>query len=138
LLDQRLEIGIEEHVAVFGVVDDVDELLVEQARIDRVQHAPGAGHPVIEFEVPPRIPGEGCDAIALAEAECCERACGALGACHYLPVIGPVHDARRIARDDLGFGVPGRDIIDQVRNQQRPVLHQSKHESPRFERFLRG
>ena len=53
LLDERCKIGIEEDVTVFGVVDDVDELLGEQARIDRMQHTAGAGHAVIEFEVPP-------------------------------------------------------------------------------------
>jgi hypothetical protein len=91
------------------VVDDVDELLGEQARVDGMQHAAGAGHAVVEFEVPPRVPGEGRDAITLADAERGKRVGDALGTRRHLPVVGPVHDAVRIARDDLGFRMPGRE-----------------------------
>ena len=39
LVDDRLEGRIVEHDFVFGVVDDVFELVLEQARVAGVQHA---------------------------------------------------------------------------------------------------
>src|SRR5579883_1791398 len=130
LFDQWRKVGIEKHVAVLGVVDDVDELLDEQARIDGVQHAARAGHAIIQFEVSPGIPGQRRDTIALGDTEACECAGDALGAGGDLPVVGAVDDACRITRDNLGLRMPGRDVFDQVRDQEWPVLHESKHEYP--------
>ena len=64
LLDQRHEHRIEEQPAILGVIDDVDDLLFEQPRIDRVADEAGAGHAVVDLEVPEVIPGQRGDAIA--------------------------------------------------------------------------
>src|SRR5271155_868878 len=96
LFDEWREIGIEEDETVLGMVDDVDELLGKQARIDRMQDAAGAGHPIIKLEMSPRIPGKRGDAFAWADPKRGESIGDALGTRRDLPVIGPVHDARRI------------------------------------------
>ena len=60
---------IEEDRAVFGVIDDEDDLIVEEARVDDVADRAHAGDGVIEFEMPVIVPGERRDAIALRDAE---------------------------------------------------------------------
>ena len=47
-LDQR---AVDEDDAVLGVVDDVDDLLGEQADVQRVQHGAVGGHRHVELEV---------------------------------------------------------------------------------------
>jgi hypothetical protein len=51
-LDQRNEGAIDEKKPVLGMVDDVDDLLVEQPRIDRMANGSDARDTVIELEMP--------------------------------------------------------------------------------------
>ena len=56
------------------MVDDVGELLVEQADVERVQHRPDARDREVELEVALVVPGERPDPVALLDAEPAERA----------------------------------------------------------------
>jgi hypothetical protein len=58
-LDQR---AVDEDDLVLGVVDDVGELLGEQADVERVQHPAAAGRGEVELEVAGGVPGERRDA----------------------------------------------------------------------------
>ncbi len=77
LVGDRLQQGHEHRVdtdeAVFGMVDDVHDLLGEQPRIDRMTHVSAAADAVVNLEVAVVIPGERCDAVALLYAEFCQR-----------------------------------------------------------------
>ena len=68
LLHQRHEGQVEEHQPVFGVIDDVGDLLGEQARIDGVIDRADAGDAVPGFQMPPGVPGERRDAVAELDA----------------------------------------------------------------------
>ena len=68
LLQQRHESEIGEDDPVFGVVDDPDDLLGEQPRIEGVIDRADADDAVPGLEVPPGIPGQGRDAVAELDA----------------------------------------------------------------------
>ena len=53
----------------FGMVDRVDDLLVEQARVGGVQHGAEAGDGVEQFEMAVRVPRQAGDAVAGFDAE---------------------------------------------------------------------
>ena len=60
LVDQRREGRVEEEHPVFGVIDDVNQLLEMQARIAGVHHHAAAGHRVVDLHVAMIVPGERC------------------------------------------------------------------------------
>ncbi len=69
LLHQRREAQVEEDDLVLGMVDDVAELIGEEARVDGVADGADAGDAEIELVMAVAVPGEGPDAIADADAE---------------------------------------------------------------------
>ena len=68
LLQQGHEGEVEEEQAVFGVVDDVDDLVGEQPRIDGVIDRADPGDAVPGFQMPPGVPGERRHAVAEPDA----------------------------------------------------------------------
>ena len=62
-LHQRQEGHVEAQHLVFGVVGDPGDLVRMQARIDGVQHAPGAADAEVHFQVAIAVPGQGGDAV---------------------------------------------------------------------------
>ena len=75
LLHQRHEQQIHHDPFVFGVIDDVDDLLREQAWIDGVADVAGATDRVISLQVPVIVPGQCRDAIPVLDAELVQRIC---------------------------------------------------------------
>ena len=118
---------VEEQHAAFRVVQDVVDLLGKEPRIDRVQHSSDAGDSEIEFEMPVRVPGEGGDAVARADAHA-QQSVGK--PCRAGADLGPVraHD-RPLAGTayDLDVGVIAGRMLDQPRYQELPVLHEPEH-----------
>jgi hypothetical protein len=129
-LDDRGHVGLEGEEAVFGVVDDVDQLVGEQPGVQRVQHAAGARHAIPDRHVPRGVPGHHADPVSGLRAEPRQslrdpkrlapqrRPCGLdlrpLGAGRHDPP--PAMEARR--------------MIDDPRHPQRPVLHLPEHPRP--------
>ena len=68
-LDQWCEGRIEQHHRVFGVIDDVDQLVRRQTRIAGVHYHAAAGNRVVGFHVPVVVPCDGPDCTARPEAE---------------------------------------------------------------------
>jgi hypothetical protein len=68
LFQERHEGEVGHHHAVFGVVDDPGDLLLNQARVDRVVDGADADDAVPGFEMPPRVPGERRDPVARPDA----------------------------------------------------------------------
>ena len=68
LFQQRHEGQVDEHHAVFGVIDDPADLLGEQPRIDGVVDRADAEDAVPGFQMPPGVPGERRDAVAELDA----------------------------------------------------------------------
>ena len=122
-VDDRLEGRIVDQHAVLGMVGDIFELVIEQPRIDRVQHPARAGHAVPGDEVAAVVHRQSGDAIALGHAEPLERlhhfqrvaANGRPGGARLGP-IGPL-------RHDLPRAMLARSVVDQQGGAKLPVLH---------------
>ena len=83
---QRRKLGISEEPARGGMVRGPGDLLGVDARIERVEHEPRAGHRVIELEMPVLVPGERGDPVPTGEAQAAERVREAPCARERLPV----------------------------------------------------
>ena len=84
-LDQR---AVDEDHAVSRVVDDVDDLLGEQADVQRVQDGAVGGHRHVELEVALGVPGERRHPVAALHPEALEHAPEAVDALGHLRVGG--------------------------------------------------
>ena len=68
-LDQRDKARLDKQQPVLCVIDDIDDLLVEQARVDRVAHRADAGDAVIQLEMAEIVPRQGADPVAGSDPE---------------------------------------------------------------------
>ena len=73
LLGDRQKVEVDEQEAVGRVVDDVFQLIREEAGIDGVADRTHARHGEIDLVVTVGVPGEGPDPVAGLHAECRER-----------------------------------------------------------------
>ena len=125
-VDDGLESRVIAQHAVFSVIDDIFELVVEQARVHRVQHPAHACHAVPADEVARMVHREACDLVARLEAQ------GLQGLRHLQRIAA---DARPIgaglaaigpAADDLARRCLARGVIDHCGHPHGPVLHGSQ------------
>ena len=125
LLQDRHERVVDEDHAIRGVVDDVDDLLGEQAHVERVQDRADARHRHVELEVALVVPRERADAIAGLDPEAPEDAREAVHARGDLREARPHRPLPR-HRQHLGGGVavahPPAHVVE---TQGKVVLHQS-------------
>jgi len=129
-LDQRQEAGIEEQQPIFGVVDDVLDLLREEARIDRVQNRPHSGHAVVQLHMPITVPGQRRDPLTGADAKRRQRVRQLAGTAPEVGIGTTMDRPLARARDDLRLRMQAGSVLDQRRDQQRLLLHQSlEHQS---------
>jgi hypothetical protein len=115
-----------------GVIDDPGHLLGHQARVDCVDHSTATGDAEVQLKVPVAVPGQGGHAIAEAQLQPIERACDLPRAPCRIGVGVAVDVTLDPARHDRRVVVMSLRELDQPRNQQRLLLHQSQHRlSPR-------
>jgi len=121
------------------VVDDVEELLLEQARVDGVVDRADAGDAVPGLQVPPGIPGERPDPIAEPDSVLREPLRQLEGAAAHVGVGGPVdRSVLDPARRHGAAPVLGGGMVDDAMDEQGPILHQTKHGVLRRLSFLLG
>src|SRR5690606_9820981 len=101
---------------------DVGDLLVEQARVDRMRNGAGAAYSVQTLQVPMRVPGQCRYAIALAHAEPLQGVREAFRA--GLRAAPRVAMRRSFDRqgNDFALVVIERRVIDEFPDEQRPIL----------------
>ena len=126
-VDDRLEQFVVEEDLILGMVGDVDELLVEQARIDRVDDAAHADRAVPGDQVIMVVHGQGADPVAALQAHLLKRlrelpriACDAGPAGALDPAVGP-------AGDDFASAVLALGMVDEPRHAQLEILHPAQH-----------
>jgi len=129
LLQHRHERVVDEDDLVLRVVDDVRELLGEEADVQGVQHRAHAGDGEVQLEVLLVVPGEGGHAIALLHAKTVKHACQPIDAVRQAGVADPPDLAALLQRDDLGTEVarahPAAYVVE---GQLEIVLHQTFQE----------
>uniref|UniRef100_A0A0N4ZXM1 LigA n=1 Tax=Parastrongyloides trichosuri TaxID=131310 RepID=A0A0N4ZXM1_PARTI len=125
--EQRHEGQIGEDDPVFGVVDDVGQLLGEQARVQGVAHRADPHDAVPGLDVVGGVPGQGGDPVARLDPP------GQQGVRHPArPLMnGGVGgaDDRPLDRTahDLAAAVPVLGVVEDLVDRQRPVLHHTQH-----------
>ena len=124
--EHRQQRAVDEHDVVLGVVGDVDQLLGEQPDVERVQHPAGARGGEVELQVRGGVPAERGDPPVGRDAQRVQR--------RRQPAHphGPVgHRRRDLAlrrgRDDRLVAEQLLGTVEDVRQGQRPVLHESTH-----------
>ncbi len=125
--DERRKGEIEEDVFILGVIDDVDDLLGEEPRIDGVADRAHAGDGEIDLEMAEAVPGERADAIRLFDAEPDQRVGEPPGARMRVAIGVTVDRPFDRAGDDFGAAVEAVGEGDERRNEERLVLHQPVH-----------
>ena len=126
-LQQRDEARLDEENAVVGVVDDIGELLEIKARVDGVANGADPRYRIVDLEMTPRVPGQGADRIAEADAEFAERIGEPLRFTLRIGVAVAVQAALDIVGHDLRPAVIFGGEVDQGRDQHGPVHDQAEH-----------
>ena len=132
LLDQGQKRQIKEQEPVFGVVDDVDELLGEQARVDGVADRAAPRNAVVQLQVAVGVPGQGPDSVAGLDAQLREGIGQLFGPLIRPGVVRAVPAAFGQPRHDFGGAVPAGGVAEQPRDEQRLVHHESLHSGRYF------
>ena len=115
-------------MAILGMIDDVGDLVGEQARVDGVTDRAHAGDAVVQLEVAMVVPRERGDALAGPDAESVLQGAGQLlRALAERGIGGPVHRRIRRARHHLDRAVALGRMVDDRRDQKRPVHDQTAH-----------
>ena len=132
LLDQGHEGEVEHQHPVLAVVDDIDDLRREQARVDGVADRPRAGGRVVDLEMAPGVPGERADPVGGSDAEALKRVGEPPGAAFEIGIAVAVDRPLDAARDHLGGRVVGRGVPEQGRDQELRPHHQTVHRMTSF------
>ena len=130
LFQQRHEGEIDDHHAVFGMIDDPHDLLGEQPRIDRVVDRADADDAVPGFQMPCGVPGQRRHPVAELDAVFRQPLRHFQRARADRCVVGLDDRAFDRSGDDLALAVKLGGMVDDAMKQQRPILHEPEHGIP--------
>jgi hypothetical protein len=102
LLQERKEVGVDEHGAVLGVGHHEGQFLGGEAHVEGVEDPTGAGHTEVGLEVAVAVPRQSGDACPRLQAEGVEGAHQLLGPPGEVPEPVAVHMAVGLAAHHLG------------------------------------
>ena len=104
---------IQEDHLVFGVVDDVSELIGEQTQVEGVGHPTSARRGEVQLEVPGRVPGKGGYPTVRGDPQVVQGTAQAAGTFGPLAVRGPFPSVRG-CRDHLLFREEAFSAVEDV------------------------
>jgi hypothetical protein len=126
-LDDGQKAHVKAQHRIFGVIDDPGDLLRMQARIERVQNPARTADAEIQLKVAVAIPGQGGHAVAEAQLQRIQRVGDLARATSNVLVGVAVQIALDAAGNHLALAVVAFGKLDERRNEQRMVLHQTQH-----------
>ncbi|MNN11760.1 hypothetical protein D3C81_1247300 [compost metagenome] len=129
-VQQRHEGQIDKDDPVARVVDDIDQLLREQARVQGVAHRADAHDAVPGLDMVGGVPGQGGDTVTGLHAPGLQRVGHALGPSVNGAIGGAFDRPLDGSRHDLAVRVPVLGVIENLVDRQRPVLHRTQHRVP--------
>jgi hypothetical protein len=109
------------------MIDNPDDLVREQARVDGMANGADAHDAVPGFQMTPRVPRDGGDAIAELDSFLIELLTDFQRARSNFGVIGPMYGTFDGSGDDFLIAMYRCRMVDNPMTQQGPVLHQSEH-----------
>ena len=121
------QVDIDKDRLVLGMVGDVGDVVGRQPRVDRMEHRAQTGNAEIELEMAMGVPGERAHPVAELDAQLLQRFGELPGAPGGVLVAVAVDRPFDGPRHDLNVGIVGGGEVDDLRNQQRAVLHQAEH-----------
>ena len=133
LFQQRHEGEIGDHHAVFGVIDDPDDLLGEQPRVDGVIDRADADDAVPGLQMPPVFQASVATRSPSLMPSLSSRCATFSARARICSVVGFDDRAFDRAGDDLALAVKLGGMVDDAVDQQRPILHQPEHGVPLLE-----
>ena len=128
-VDDRLERRIVEQHLIFGVIGDIFQLIVEQSRVDCVEHPAHPDCAVPRDQMAAVVHRQRGDPLArldpqltqsLGHLQCIMADLGPIGPC--LAAIGPTGQ-------NLARAMFARGVVNDPRDPKVPVLHGSQHSS---------
>ena len=126
-LNQLDERQVEKQHSVFGMVGDVDDLIVKQPRVDGVGHPAHPRNAIPAFDVAIGVPRQRRNSVADANVQTPQRRCHLPRAAMHCPPVAAVLTAFARQADDLAVAMVDSGMVDQLPDQQRPILHGAKH-----------
>ncbi len=129
-LEQGDESEVDEHQPILGVVHDPADLVGKQPRIDGVIDRAEPRNAVPRLEVAVVVPGERRHAVAELDSVAREPLRDLQRAAAQIAIVGAMDRAFDKPADDLAARMLDGGEIDDLVNQQRPILHQPEHRSP--------
>jgi len=126
-LKQGDEGQVNEDILVLCMIDDVDDLLCEQARIDCVRNGTHTGDGIVELEMPIGVPGQRGNPITLMYTEIAQCIGELFRAAQSIRIGIAMYASLHLPCDDSGIGVEGRCVLQDIRDVQRLLHHDSKH-----------
>ncbi len=117
-LERRQQVRIDENGRILAVVQDVGDVLISQAQVDRVQHGAGARQREVQLEMAVGVPGQRGHPVTGAHADACQAACQATRALVQVAIGVAVQAAIRQAGDDLVVREIARRPLQQQANVQ--------------------
>ena len=118
---------VREEDLILRMVDDVDQLLGEQARVQGMADRANAHNAVPGFDMAGGVPGQGGDPVALHDAQGLQHIGDPLGALVHFAIGGADNGALHRSGDDLTVAMPGGGVVQDTIHGQRPVLHPALH-----------
>ncbi|PAV69244.1 hypothetical protein WR25_05509 [Diploscapter pachys] len=126
-VDDRLERAIIEQHPVLGMVGDIDQLVVEQPWVDRMDHAAHADRAVPCDQVVRVVHRQRRDPVARAHAQPFQRPRQPPRIARDALPVGSRLAAVRPMRHDLARGMFARRMIEQCRYPEFEILHAAQH-----------
>ena len=127
-LDYRGKGGVVEEHSIFGVIGDVDELIVEQAGIDGMDDPAHADRAIPADEMAAVVHRQRCDAVPLPDPEPLQRARKLARIAGDTRPVRPRFVAGRPARDDLALAMLALRMIQKPHYAKWPILHSADHQ----------
>ncbi len=127
---QRHEVEIEAQNPVFGVIDDVGDLIREEARVDGVADRPDARNTEIEFQMAIGVPRQRSYPVPQSNAEIGQRVGELANTAIGIGIGVAVNIAFAATADDFLPPVPARGVLQQRRDQKRTIHHGTLHYGP--------
>ena len=125
---QRREGGVKAHHAVFGVVDDPGQLLGMQAGVEGVQHPARTADTVVHLQVAVTVPGNAGHPVGKGQPLCIQCIGKLPGSAGDRAPLRAVDVALNPAGNNFTLAMVPLGVLNQRRNQQRMVLHQTQHD----------
>ncbi len=125
--ENRNKACVEDDELVFGMIDNIGQLLSKKAGVQGVADGPHTHNTVPGLHVPVCVPGHGGDHVSLLDAQLGEGLCCFARAQMNICISRAMNRPLDRPRDHFALAVEPLCVIDNAHDRKRPILHQAFH-----------